>query len=295
MCIIIAKNKNVDNLPTEEQLKNSFIYNSDGAGFMYVKNNKVVIDKGYMTYEDFIRRYEELCKEFDNFKNKSLVVHCRIGTSSGNTPQNTHPYPISSKERDLHQLDFECDLGMVHNGIISSYTPTWKNPTTNDTQEFIMKYVNVLYSNFKDFYKHNSILNGMEDITNSKLVFLDTNDDLYYVGDFIVENDIKFSNTSYKPYTYSYNYNGRGSYYNSYSDWYYDNEYDKESYNTSEYLLPLEKDWYVVDDKSTERVGDRTLMYNFATYNLYEEQSDGTLKLISSDVIVYDENFEEVI
>ena len=35
MCIIVAKDKNVD-VPTIDILKRCFDYNSDGAGFMYV-------------------------------------------------------------------------------------------------------------------------------------------------------------------------------------------------------------------------------------------------------------------
>ena len=54
MCIIIAKDK-IGRLPKEEELKQAFDYNDDGAGFMYVENGKVVIDKGYMTYDSFIK------------------------------------------------------------------------------------------------------------------------------------------------------------------------------------------------------------------------------------------------
>ena len=57
MCIIIAKEK-YGRLPSEKELKNCFTNNSDGAGFMYVKNGKVVIDKGYMKYEAFIKHYK---------------------------------------------------------------------------------------------------------------------------------------------------------------------------------------------------------------------------------------------
>ena len=75
MCIIIAKDKK-SRIPTEKELKNSFEWNNDGAGFMYVDNNKVVIDKGYMTWESFIKRYKTLLQKYNNFKNKSLVIHC---------------------------------------------------------------------------------------------------------------------------------------------------------------------------------------------------------------------------
>jgi predicted glutamine amidotransferase len=208
MCIIIAKNKS-DRLPTYEELLNSFEYNSDGAGFMYTQRGKVVIDKGYMKFSDFIKRYNQLCKEFHDFKNKSLVIHCRIGTSSGNTPANTHPYPITNKEKELHKLKFETDLGMAHNGIIRDYTPTWTKPTTNDTQEFILKYVYNLYNHWNDFYKNRFILEGLSAITNSKLAFLDKDDNLYLVGYFVEDNGLNFSNTSYKSYrssTYNYGY-----------------------------------------------------------------------------------------
>ena len=200
MCIIIAKYKN-GRLPKKDELKNSFEYNSDGAGFMYVNNGKVVIDKGYMTYENFIDRFDELCEKFNNFEDKSLVIHCRIGTSSSNTAKNTHPYPISHKERDLHKKYVETELGVAHNGIIQEYTPNWKNPSTNDTQEFILKYLSPLYDNYKEFYKNKYLMNGIEDIIKSKLVFLDTDDKIYFVGKnkFIEEDTgLFFSNDSYR-------------------------------------------------------------------------------------------------
>ena len=70
MCIIIAKNRN-GRLPSEEELKTSFEYNSDGAGFMYIDNGKVVIDKGYMTYDSFIKHpkcsiISSVCLLYDN-------------------------------------------------------------------------------------------------------------------------------------------------------------------------------------------------------------------------------------
>ena len=62
MCIIVAKKKEVD-LPSIDTLETCFDHNSDGAGLMYVDNGKVVIDKGYMTFKDFKRHYEKLCKK----------------------------------------------------------------------------------------------------------------------------------------------------------------------------------------------------------------------------------------
>lgn len=44
MCIIAVKEKGYK--LNEEYVKNCFLHNSDGAGFMFVDNNKVHIEKG---------------------------------------------------------------------------------------------------------------------------------------------------------------------------------------------------------------------------------------------------------
>jgi predicted glutamine amidotransferase len=291
MCIIIAKNKKSGRVPTIEEVRNSFEYNGDGAGFMYVDNGKVIIDKGYMTLNKFLDRYNELLETYDNFRDKSLVIHCRIGTSSGNTPQNTHPYRVSGREKDLHRLNDSCELGVVHNGIISQYTPKSIKSSTNDTQEFIMRYLFPLYSNWKDFYKSKAIRDGIADITNSKLVFLDANDDLYYVGDFIKDEGIMFSNSTYK--TYNYNWSKYSYYDNYYEDHFYDKcDYDK--YADDEYLVMLESDNYVEYDGSYAQVGDKELLYDVYSGSLYRLDSNNTCIFIATNVRVYDKDYEEI-
>ena len=282
MCIIIAKEKKVG-LPTYSQLFNSFEYNSDGAGFMYVNNGKVVIDKGYMTWKKFYKRYQKLCRKFNNFEGQSLIMHFRIGTSSGNTPQNTHPYPISNKVNDLHKTYTTCDLGMVHNGIIRDYTPLDKHSNTNDTQEFILKYVSTLYNNYPKFYKNKYIMNGMEDITNSKLAFMDTSGYIYYVGDFITENGVKFSNSSYEDWKGWYNY---GTYPLA--------KYEDDEEEQKEELMALESNWYVEYDGYWEEVGDRLMLWDTMSGKLYE-MYNGKKDMISDTAYVYDENYEEIL
>ena len=285
MCIIIAKEKKVG-LPTYKQLLNSFEYNSDGAGFMYINKGKVVIDKGYMTWKKFYKRYQKLCRKFNNFENQSLIMHFRIGTSSGNTPENTHPYPISSNVKDLHKTYITCDLGMVHNGIISDYTPKDRFSKTNDTQEFILNYVSTLYKHYPKFYKDKYIMNGMDDITNSKLAFMDTSGYIYYVGNFIEENGVKFSNSSYEDWDKLYyptlNYGtikSNTSYYNDFID-------EKE-----EELIALESNWFVEYDGKWEEVGHRVMSYDVMSGKLYE-YIGGQKELINDNAIVYDECYD---
>jgi predicted glutamine amidotransferase len=301
MCIIIAKMKH-KRLPTESELRNSFFNNNDGAGLMYVDNGEVCIEKGFMTYKEFKKRYDELCKEYNNFEGKSLVLHFRIGTSSGNTPKNTHPYPITYKESDLHKTRLVTDLGVVHNGIIHDYNPKGKNPTTNDTQQFIMRYLHPLYSNFKDFYKCKAIMNGIDDITNSKFTFLDTEDKLYFVGDFINKDGLLFSNNTYMDYS-SYYSNIKSSGYSAYNWEDYDaldtlsfnNSFNYEDDDFDEELIVLDPSWYVSYNNMVELVGDRMLEYNVYTGELYLIDFNNTSIKLSEGALVYDENCEEVI
>lgn len=312
MCIIIAKYRN-GRLPKKDELKNSFEYNSDGAGFMYVNNGKVVIDKGYMNYEDFINRFDKLCEKYNNFDNKSLIIHCRIGTSSSNTAKNTHPYPISHKERDLHKTYIETDLGVAHNGIISQYTPHWKNPTTNDTQEFIMNYLAPLYKNYKDFYKNKHIMRGIENIIGSKLAFLDTQDRIYFVGkeNFIEEDKgLFFSNDSYK-------YNSK--YYDWCNEWYdkeqeyYKNKNDYEfeclkvydtngkDLKTTVYLDDLEflnyGDYICYDKEFSEIENDYTAfdIYNYDLYEIIDDKAYIIGNIFDDNIEIYSNKYERVI
>lgn len=295
MCIIIAKDKK-SRLPKEEELRNAFNYNNDGAGFMYVDNGKVIIDKGYMKYDAFLKRYKSLLEKYNNFKNKSLVIHCRIGTSGKNTKGNTHPYPITDKVNLLRTKKLTQDIGIVHNGIIRGYgTATG----LNDTQEFISKYIYPLYKHWNGFYKNEDIVYGIEEITNSKFAILDSSDTIYYIGDFIDDGGLKFSNNTYLSFSYNYSY--KYGYYND--DWYYtykdmqeviDKE-EKEQEVLEENLYPLEPDYYIDlwGNGEIDKVGDRNYYYDFDSLELYE-YINGDYKLVSVNPLIYDENYREI-
>lgn len=292
MCIIIAKRKN-GRIPTESELKYAFEYNNDGGGFMYVDNGKVVIDKGYMKYNDFIKHYKKLLIKYNNFVGKSLVIHCRIGTSGNNTKGNTHPYTISDSIKTLKKTNLKSDIGIVHNGIIRSYETTGNH---NDTQEFIMKYLYPIYSNYKDFYKNKYITSGIEEITNSKFVILDTKDNIYKIGDFIEDKGLYFSNNSYLPP--SYNYGFYGKYYEYFPEDNIEVENFNDSYNyvcDNEDLYPLDSEWYIdyYGNGNTERIGNKDLYINLETLDLLEFKN-GSFDLIAKNPIVYDETFQEI-
>lgn len=232
MCIIIAKNKE-NRLPTNKELEYCFDYNNDGAGFMYTDNGKVILDKGYMTKESFMARYKTLCKKYNNFKDKCLVIHCRIGTAGTNSPQNTHPYALTKKINKLHKTYTKASVGIAHNGIISDYQPHG-DKDINDTQNFIRTYMVQRAKEDKEFYKRQWERTQIEDITHSKFAILDKDDNLYLIGVFTKEDNLAFSNSHYKPVSYSYYYkDNKGNYgkreygsgiysnpYYSYDEWY---------------------------------------------------------------------------
>lgn len=198
MCIIVSKEKGI-NLPNKEVLKRCFDYNNDGAGLMFVSKGKVNIVKGFMEFNNF---YEYIMKldKIHNLKEKALVMHFRISTGGNVDKGNCHPYPVSPIEKDLRKEYITCNLGMAHNGIIQLYNK--KDGVLNDTQQFVRDCVSTVYGLNKEFYKDYKVMKMLEDIAGSKLCFLDANENIYYVGNFFEEDGIKYSNTTYKPYTY---------------------------------------------------------------------------------------------
>lgn len=214
MCVIIAKQKS-DRLPTVKELVECFNTNPDGAGFMYVDKDKVVIDKGYMKFNDFYGRYKTLCNKYNNFKDLPLVIHFRIGTSGGNTASNTHPYPITNKVEDIHNLYMKTDVGVAHNGVISDYYPEGDN--YNDTAEYIMSWMSNVIKFDKKFYTRRYYQDMIRQMTYSKFAFLDKTGEIYTVGDFKKVNGLKFSNLNHLPYAERQQYEKSYSY--GYSKW----------------------------------------------------------------------------
>lgn len=231
MCIIAIKRKGIE-LPKEEIFENCFSNNSDGAGFMYNMDGKVVIKKGFMTYKAFKDALNEALEEIKDVVNTGMVFHFRITTQGGTRAENCHPFPISNKEYDLQATHLTTNIGVAHNGIIDltsgnsygTYDYTLKkyvkkDTHLSDTQLFIRDYLFYIYGLNKKFYKSKAGLALVEKLIDSKMCFLDASGDIRTVGAFNEKDGMLYSN-----YTYSYNYSrghkskGRYGCYNSYDD-----------------------------------------------------------------------------
>lgn len=211
MCVIAVSPVGV-NAPTEQNLKDMFQHNDDGAGWAYVLDNRVIVNKGMLTWLDFQKSLALLEKKLKTanktMKDIAIMFHFRIGTHGPNSEALTHPFPISSQAKHLMALDYEADIAMAHNGIISSVTPRtgW-----SDTQQYISDILMPLAKTDKAFYKNKYYQTLMRNtISGSRLAFLDNNSEFTLIGDW-VETDvpelkgIKYSNLNHE-YTYSPSY-----------------------------------------------------------------------------------------
>ena len=124
MCVIVFKSRGQD-LPPRDLLWKCWDRNSDGAGIMYHKNNKVHTTKGFMTWKSFITAYNKLKLK----KNDLVAIHFRITTSGGTNVEMCHPFPIEKDFKRLIAKETECDNALMHNGVLSIDQPGFMSDT----------------------------------------------------------------------------------------------------------------------------------------------------------------------
>lgn len=215
MCIIAIKPKNKE-IQKKEILKNCFTRNSDGAGYMFVKDNEVVIKKGFMTFDEF---YTSVMKDYtdNHLKNSNLVMHFRIGTSGESKLGCTHPFPLTDNYTDLEKLRTKANIGVCHNGIVSGMNSRLNK--YSDTEIYIKNVLAPIVKLKINAYLFKDIQNLILLTTNSKWCILDKFDNMVTIGEFVENDGYYYSNDTYKPYIppkYDYS-----DYYSSgYYDWF---------------------------------------------------------------------------
>lgn len=199
MCIITYKTKENKNLWSYDTLKTMFNNNPDGAGLMFSYNNKVYYYKGLMCFENFYKLYNKLNEKY-NFKNLDIALHFRIKTHGGVDTRNTHPFIITNDFKKFDDLSGSSSIALMHNGII--YNNTTTNSKYSDTCNFIVNYLYYINKLDNDFLNNKSALTLIENIINSKMLFL-TKNGFVALGDFMQdENNIYYSNSSYQDYVF---------------------------------------------------------------------------------------------
>lgn len=203
MCVICVKRQGVQ-MPTIKNVMDMWKRNPDGAGYMYVRDGKLIIRKGFTDVQDFMNAIYD---EDKLTKNDVAVFHFRISTQANN-PTMTHPFALTPRIEETKYLNIDNALiGVAHNGIIQ-LTSDHREQEYSDTALFVANYMTRIIRkprDLKDPYCK-SILQEL--IGYSKLAMLDVNGDITLIGSFEERNGLLYSNLYHEPIKYSY-YNGK--------------------------------------------------------------------------------------
>jgi len=194
MCIIIGKPTG-EALPSTETITNCFENNPDGAGFMY-RDKGIHIRKGFMTLEALL---DALKMENIN-ENHEVIYHFRIATAGSVKPANCHPFPASDNIDCLRQMRITTDYGIAHNGVLN-YEEDIVNDLS-DTMSFIKDFLSIkaVISTFHE----KQIQEALKPIISGSKFAVMTPSETHLSGDFIEENGLFYSNTSYKKQVNNY-------------------------------------------------------------------------------------------
>ncbi len=179
MCIAILNKKEAT--LKKGVLKNCWDNNGDGAGLLYINNDKQMVTFKEMTSFDVF--YNEYCMVKKRYGKRNIVLHFRISTHGKINETNCHPFLVSE------------NLGFVHNGMI------YDMPTGTDYSDTFM-FNEVVLKNFSEGFEYNeTMLDMLESFINgSKLIFLNNENHYAIVNERAGHwsNGCWFSNSSYK-------------------------------------------------------------------------------------------------
>ena len=191
MCIICASKTGVRQ-PDDRTIRNMFLSNPHGAGYMYARNGKVTIHKGFMTLTDYLDAVHSERFTADD----SVVYHFRISTQAGVNPAMTHPFPLSSQRRMMRKLDLTCRIGIAHNGIIR-LTSDPHEREYSDTAVFITDYISRLIKGPQEL-RNRKLLDFIEELARSKFALMDGSGYIATIGRYVDEGGILYSNWSFR-------------------------------------------------------------------------------------------------
>ncbi len=190
MCIICVSPSGVRQ-PGKTIIQTMFRRNPHGAGYMYARDGKVHIHKGFMDLDEFQRAIES-----EHFTAQdSVVYHFRISTQAGINPEMTHPFPLSNQPAFMKELDVDCACGIAHNGIIRlTSDPT--NREYSDTAVFITDYLSAILRRKNDI-RCKKVHDLIYRLAASKFAIMDASGYIATIGDFIERQGNLYSNASF--------------------------------------------------------------------------------------------------
>lgn len=201
MCIICIKQKGVK-FPSMKAVRNMVENNSDGFAMVYY-HPSLEVAQVYRTMEErkFIKEYKRVKNMYDA-EETSLFIHARIKTHGTMKLSNCHGW-----------VSKECNLAFAHNGILSGID---NRDDMTDSETF-----------FRDIFTPAFVYGGWEAgeraikavIGTSKFVFMDCEGGLRYYGNYIEDDGLLYSNTTYQPSVWKSYKKTTPSYQWAYDEW----------------------------------------------------------------------------
>jgi hypothetical protein len=199
MCIIAIKKKSAQ-FPKVETIKKMCDNNPDGFAIVYHIKGKGVKSMRSLNSDDVYKLYRQLLRY--SHKNVSFFMHARVKTHGTINANNCHGWHSD-----------ECKMYFAHNGILS----VKNRGDMTDSETF-----------FRDIFTPAYLVGGWNAakltidacIGTSKFVFMDDNGAIEHFGQYIEDEGMLYSNSTYKDSRYSYSTWGGGysSYYDNYTD-----------------------------------------------------------------------------
>lgn len=185
MCIIIYKKDGVP-LPSDKVLSTCLRTHKDGFGAMWRDDdNKVVIHKGLFDLPQIKRVLSQISTDTE------AAFHFRQATHGNISAENCHPFPLSCRNDALTATTGTFDTGLMHNGIIYGF-----GNRTSSTMSDTMNFIKHLEKATGKIYTFDRLNHHIKKGYGKFIIF--TPEWTYSFGDFVEDNKLKFSNSTYK-------------------------------------------------------------------------------------------------
>lgn len=168
MCVIIERPGNHSLSPAT--LKSAIRQNPEGWGIMHAIDGIVKVERG-MKPEDFFSAYDSIPEK------QPIVLHFRIKTSGLIDINNTHPFPVLTKEQD------GFDLSVVHNGFIPSKEYIEIDKSMNDTWHWVRQVARPILKRDRKLLELPQFVRMLEStVGGSRILFLDGDGSLTFLN-----------------------------------------------------------------------------------------------------------------
>lgn len=187
MCVIVYKPRGEKKVP-KRIFQECWRNNSDGAGYAIWNQDTELWDvkKGFMSFTKFWHSY----REHDITTEDIVFIHFRIGTSGGDIPELTHPFPVTDDLEKMGELEYSASDIVFHNGVIG-----WGEKGWSDTCVAIRDFIDPHHPYLDDDKIFSYMVEPLE--THQNRWIITKGSSIFQYGYWETENGIEYSNETY--------------------------------------------------------------------------------------------------